>query len=138
MADPLQVEVVSADRLVWEGKAVNVIVRTTEGDIGILPRHEDFLAGLVPCAVEVVTDDGRRQVIAIEGGFVAVNDNRVSILTELASLPDEISAEAAQRELDKFEPIKDAGEMSQDDLHRYHLAQAQLKAVQKSNGAPTH
>lgn len=134
MAEPLQVEVVGADRLVWEGTATNVIVRTTEGDIGILPRHEPLLAGLVPCAAEIVTADGSRQMIAIDGGFLAVNDNRVSIMTQFASLPQEVTAEQAQRELDQFERLKEAGEMSEDDLHRYHLATAQLKLVEKSSG----
>ncbi|GAE71249.1 ATP synthase epsilon chain [Cutibacterium acnes JCM 18916] len=40
---PLQVKVVSADREVWKGESVNIIVRTTEGDIGLLPGHEPFL-----------------------------------------------------------------------------------------------
>ena len=132
MSEPLQVEVVSADRLVWEGAAINVIVRTTEGDIGILPRHEDFLAGLVPHAAEIVTDDGRREIVAIDGGFIAVNGNRVSILSELATLPHEISGEEAQRELDHLQPIIDSGDATVEDTRRYHLVIAQLKALAKS------
>ncbi|MGA4507317.1 F0F1 ATP synthase subunit epsilon [Propionibacteriaceae bacterium G1746] len=135
MAEPLQVEVVSATRLVWEGPSVNVIVRTTEGDKGILPRHEDFLAGLVAHPVEIVTSDGRREIIAIDGGFVAVNGNRVSILTEMATNVTEISGDAAQRELDKLLPVVDAGDATEDDIHRYHLIQAQLKALAKVNKA---
>lgn len=138
MADPLQVEVVAADRLVWEGEATNVIVRTTEGDIGILPRHEALLAGLVPSACEIVTTDGTREVIAIDGGFLAVNENRVSIMTQFASLSEEVTPEQAQRELDKFERLKEAGEMTEDDLHRYHLATAQMKLVAKQNGTSAH
>lgn len=137
MAEPLEVEVVAADRLVWEGRATNVIVRTTEGDLGILPRHEALLAGLVPCAVEIVTDQGSRDLIAVEGGFVAVSDNRVSILTQQATLQAEISREAAQRELDQFERVKEAGEMDDDDLHRYHLAQAQLRVADRA-GSGAH
>ena len=49
---PLEVEVVSADRVVWSGDAINVIARTVEGDIGILPGHEPLLALLVPGACE--------------------------------------------------------------------------------------
>lgn len=135
MAEPLEVEVVAADREVWAGRAVNVIVRTTEGDLGILPRHEPMLAGLVPCAVEIVTDQGSREVIAVEGGFVAVNENRVSILTQFASLQAEINRDAAQRELDALERVKEAGEMGEDDLHRYHLAKAQLRVADRTSGS---
>lgn len=132
MAEPLQVEVVSADRLVWEGRSVNVVVRTTEGDIGILPRHEDFLAGLVPHAAEIVTDDGRREIVAISSGFIAVNGNRVSILTEEATMAQEISGEQARREMDTLQPIIDSGDASVEDTRRYHLVQSQLKVVGKT------
>ena len=132
MADVLQVEIVAADRLVWEGESINVIVRTTEGDIGILPRHEDFLAGLVPHAAEIVTADGRREIVAIDGGFIAVNGNRVSILSEMAALSSEISADQAQRELDHLQPIIDSGDATLEDTRRYHLSVAQLKALAKA------
>ena len=43
MAEPMQVEVVSADRVVWSGKSSNIIAKTVEGEIGILPGHEPVL-----------------------------------------------------------------------------------------------
>ena len=61
---PLRVEVVSAEGLIWEGDAVQVIARTTEGDIGILANHEPFMGILVPGAAEVFTTDGR--IIALD------------------------------------------------------------------------
>ena len=70
--DVLFVDVVAADRRVWEGEALSVIVRTMEGDIGILPNHEPVLAVLVPSAAEVLTADGKREVIAVDGGFSTV------------------------------------------------------------------
>ena len=130
--EALQVEVVSADRLVWEGRSINVIVRTTEGDIGILPRHEDFLAGLVPHAAEIVTDDGRREIVAVSSGFIAVNGNRVSILTEQATMAHEISGDQARRELDKLQPIIDSGDAGVEEVRRYHLVTSQLKVLAKT------
>ena len=66
---PLQVEVVSATRVVWSGEAVNVIARTVNGDIGILPGHEPLLALLVPSVVDIVTADGRSEAIVVDGGL---------------------------------------------------------------------
>lgn len=133
MADraPLTVEVVAADRKVWEGTAINVITRTTEGDIGILPGHEPLMAALVPHAAEIVTADGRREIIAIDGGFVAVAMNRVSLLSQHATLSKEVSADEAQRELDKLQKVIDDGVATDSEIHRYHLATAQLKAAEK-------
>lgn len=128
---PLRVEVVAADRMVWEGDSVNVIVRTTEGDIGILPGHEPLMAALVPHAAEIVTDDGRREIIALDGGFVSVALNRVSLLSQEATLAREVSAEDAQRELDQLQRVIDDGDATDAEIHRFHLATAQLKAAQK-------
>ena len=134
MADPMTVEVVAADRKVWEGTATNVIVRTTEGDIGILPGHEPMLAALVPCAAEIVTADGRREIVALDGGFLSVAKNQVSLVAQHASLSNEISSEQAQAEVDKLTKIQDAGDATLEETLRLHLAQAQLKAATKLKG----
>ncbi|MEL4357890.1 MULTISPECIES: F0F1 ATP synthase subunit epsilon [unclassified Luteococcus] len=134
MADPMSVEVVSADRKVWEGTATNVIVRTTEGDIGILPNHEPLLAALVPCAAEIVTGDGRREIVALDGGFISVAQNQVNLVAQKASLYDEISTEEAQMEVDKLSAVHEAGEATDEEIHRLHLAQAQIKAAAKLKG----
>ena len=98
---PLRVEVVSAEGLIWEGDAVQVIARTTEGDIGIMANHEPFLGILVPGAAEVFTTEGQREVVAVDGGFMSVSDNRVSLLNGYARMAREISLPEAESELAK-------------------------------------
>ncbi|MDN6555718.1 MAG: F0F1 ATP synthase subunit epsilon [Acidipropionibacterium acidipropionici] len=130
--DPLHVDVVAADRQVWEGDAVNIIIRTTEGDIGILPGHEAIFASLVPCAASIITVDGRQEVIAVDGGFVSVdNSGRVSILAQYATRAEEISRDDAQHVIDVVSRQMDRNEYSEDDVHRLHLAQAQLMAARR-------
>lgn len=133
MAASLHVEVVSADRIVWSGEAYQVVARTTEGDIGILPNHQPLLALMVPNAVEVFSITGTREIIAVDGGYFSVDHNRVSILSEFASM-DEISLDAAERELANANRMLDEGD--QDDATRKHFlrASAQLKAAQKRTG----
>lgn len=132
MADPMVVEVVAADRMVWEGAATNVIVRTTEGDIGILPGHEPMLAALVPCAAEIVTAEGHRELVAVDGGFLSVAQNHVSLVSAKASLYDEISREEAQRQYDELSARHEKGELNDDEVRSLHLAEAQLKTAEKS------
>ena len=62
MAEPMQVEVVSADRVVWSGKSSNIIAKTVEGEIGILPGHEPVLGVLEPSAVVIFCEDGPREI----------------------------------------------------------------------------
>ena len=93
----MQVEVVSADRVVWSGKAINIIAKTVEGDIGILPGHEPVLAILVPGAVEIFAEDNSREIIAVDGGFISVAHGRVSILSEYAMMAERDQPAATPR-----------------------------------------
>ncbi|MCL2490370.1 MAG: F0F1 ATP synthase subunit epsilon [Propionibacteriaceae bacterium] len=131
MASELQVGVVAPDGQVWQGEAVSVIVRTTEGDIGIQRNHEPVMAAMMPCAAEVVASDGRREIIAVGGGFISVYDNRVSLLSETASLAGEVSPQEADKELAEMQPKVDSAEMTDQDWRRYHQLEAQLKAGER-------
>lgn len=132
MADAMKVDVVSANRVVWEGEAVNVIARTTDGDIGILPGHEPVLAALVPGVAEVISTSGDREVFALDGGFLSVAGNQVSLLAQYATRQEEVSASDAQRELDELTRVVDSGDATFEQTHRYHLAQAQVKLAERA------
>ena len=129
MAAVLRVEVVAAGGITWEGDALSVIVRSTEGDLGVLPGHEPFLAALVPCAAEVLTADGNREVLVLDGGFISVADNRVSVLSQFAKVAEEIDLKAAEHELAAAEKRLDAGELDDETRQHYLRAQAQVRAA---------
>ena len=101
MADNLQLELVSADRVVWSGEATMVLARTTDGEIGVLANHTPVLSVLLPSAVEITVPDGERQYAVIDGGFLSVANNRISVLAEHAQLAKEVDLEAARRDLDE-------------------------------------
>jgi F-type H+-transporting ATPase subunit epsilon len=129
VADVLRVEVVAAGGIVWEGDALSVIVRSTEGDLGVLPGHEPFLAALVPCAAEVLTAEGNREVLALDGGFISVADNRVSVLSQFAKVAKEIDLNAAEHELAAAEKRLNAGELDDETRQHFLRAQAQVRAA---------
>jgi F-type H+-transporting ATPase subunit epsilon len=132
--DSLWVEVVSADGRVWEGDALSVVARTTEGDIGILPRHSPILAVLVPSAAEILARPGEREVVAVDGGFLSVNDNRVSILSQYAKLAKSISLHEAEVELAAATRALEAGNVDEATRRHFNRATAQVKAAQKAGG----
>ncbi|MDX6276362.1 MAG: F-type H+-transporting ATPase subunit epsilon [Nocardioidaceae bacterium] len=108
MADPLQIELVAADRVVWSGQASEVLARTVEGDLGVLADHAPLLSLLVPGVVIITPLEGETVHAAISEGFISVANNRVSILSEDAYLADEIDAAAAQSELEAAQESDDA------------------------------
>ena len=130
MADAsLQIEMVSADRKVWSGEGSMVIARTTEGDLGILANHAPMLAVLVEGVVEVRTGGGDDVTAVVNGGFLSVANNRVSILSENAELSSKIDVEAARRDLEAATGRGDADEA--DESLRRH-AEARLRAAERS------
>ena len=107
----LHVELVAADRKVWSGQASLVIARTTSGDIGIMPGHQPLLAVLEPGAVTIRTVEeggGRTVVAAVQGGFLSFAENKLSVLTEVAELADEIDVQRAERALERAKAEADA------------------------------
>ncbi|WP_298135162.1 F0F1 ATP synthase subunit epsilon [Micropruina sp.] len=131
----LFVDVVAADRRVWEGEAISVIARTTEGDIGIMANHEPLLAVLVPCAAEILTADGKREVLAVDGGFISVADNRVSILSQYGRLAHEILVEEAERERRAAWKRMNEGDNTEATRQHFNRAHAQLAAAKKAQQA---
>jgi F-type H+-transporting ATPase subunit epsilon len=99
--DLLQVEVVSADRLVWSGEATMVIARTTEGELGILPNHSPVLSLMVEGFVDIRSADGERWVAAVDTGFISVAANRLSILAGRALLAHDIELDKRRRDLER-------------------------------------
>ncbi len=132
MADPFDVRVVSADAVVWSGEAENVIAKTVEGDIGILAGHEPVLSLLAPGGVEIIQPDGRREIVAVDGGFISVAQGRVSVISEYARMGEEITVDQAERALAEARNKLDAGEDDEDTRKAYRRAEAQLSAARKT------
>ena len=124
MADPLHVELVAADRVVWSGEATMVIARTAEGDLGALPGHAPVLSVLLPSVVEITTTEGEQVRAAVEDGFLSIADDRVSILSEDAFLADEIDLDEARAELENLQGDGDALALQR--------AEAKVRAAEKS------
>lgn len=128
---PLKVEVVSADRQVWAGDVINVIARTTEGDLGILPGHEPLMAALVPCVVDIVTSDGRSETLAVDGGFISVAEGKVWILSQDAVMAQEVTLQKAYQEVAELVTLRDSGDITEQQQHHLNILDAQIRAGEK-------
>ena len=82
---PLKVEIVSPEKRIFSGEANMVSARTLEGDLGILPGHASLLGVLVNGEVSIKGVDGSSTTFTVNGGFLSVNKDRVSILGESAN-----------------------------------------------------
>lgn len=127
MADGLQVELVAADRTVWSGTATMVIARTVEGDVGVLKGHAPLLSLLTDAVVEITGESDEVVIAAVEGGFLSVAADRVSILSERALLAEEIKIDEVRAELEEARglPTSDEAEL------RIRRAEVHIRAAER-------
>lgn len=126
----LHVELVAADRTVWSGEAEMVIARTTEGDVGVLRGHAPLLSLLTDAVVEISSSDGGVVVAAVDGGFLSVANDRVSVLSQQALLPEEIDVDEARVELEEARGLIGANDEAERRLRR---AEARIRTVERAS-----
>ncbi len=128
---PMQVELVSPERILYSGEATMVQARTLGGgDIAFLTGHAPFIGALAIDQVVIRTVEGQDEVAAVHGGFVSVNDNQVKILSDLAELKDTIDVNRAKRAEEKAQEALRRSEGDDDEAEAaLRRAQARLKAT---------
>ncbi|MGA1488831.1 MAG: ATP synthase F1 subunit epsilon [Planctomycetota bacterium] len=77
----LHCQVLTPEGRAYEGEATFVEAQAVDGRVGILPRHAPLLTALGQGPLRVRTADGDRSW-TIEGGFLQVLDNQVSVVAE--------------------------------------------------------
>ena len=108
MTEPVRVEVVSPESVLYSGEATMVITRTLEnGELAFQAGHSSFLGALVENRTRLYLTDGTVQDIAVHGGFVEVSGDptTVSILSDAAELAQDIDVEQVKADLEKHELV---------------------------------
>src|SRR5438309_487664 len=79
----LHVEVVTAERELYNGEATLVSAPGSEGRLGILPRHAALLTTLAPGDLRIELN-GAEEPLFVSGGFLEVSDDNVTVLADTA------------------------------------------------------
>ncbi len=130
MAAQFRLNVITPEKVFFDGETSQIIVRTTEGDIGVLAHHTNLVASLPSGPLKIMMEDGTFKVAAISTGIIKVGGNKVSIIANAVEWADEIDVEWAKRsEADaraRLEKFKDP--------HDIDLAELKLKrALNRQN-----
>ena len=94
----MQVELVSPEAVLFSGECSQVVTRTVDGDIAFLDNHAPFIGALDIGQTQLWADDGVVS-LAINGGFVEVSANAVTILSDDAMAAQDIDVEEARAAL---------------------------------------
>ena len=84
----LEVTFVTSGRTVWSGQAAQVVVPAADGSMGILPRMQPTLAVLGEGNVRIIDAEGSVAERAVNGGFVSVDSDVVTIGVDSAERLD--------------------------------------------------
>ena len=123
MAEKIQLDVVTPERRVLAEPVDMVTVPGLNGELGILPGHTPLISEL-KTGVLTYVQDGKSSQLHVSGGFVEVSDDHVSVLADIAELPEEIDAARARLSREKLEKQLNAWTGSEEELE---VAKAELE-----------
>lgn len=99
----LAFEIITPEKTVFKDEVDEIVVPTVKGEIAILPNHVNLLTQVSPG--ELIVKKGENTYpIAITGGFLEVNNNKISILADYAIRAQDIEvarAEEARKRAEK-------------------------------------
>lgn len=105
---PIRCEVVSQDRMVWEGDADIVVVPGEAGEMGILPNHAPLLSTLKFGILKVRSKD-EEELFTIAGGVIEVQPDLITVLADSAENVAEIDVARAEDARKRAEEILKEG-----------------------------
>ena len=128
----INLEVVSPDKKVFSGDISMLIFRSTDGELGILPKHAPLVAGMVPHVMRIKHEDSSESLMAVSGGFVEVTPEKIAVLASAAEAPEEIDELRAEqsynRAKDRIDKFHQGGvEKESIDIKRAELALQRAK-----------
>jgi len=116
------VSVVTPNGPVLEKDYEMVSCKAQSGELGILPGHIPMVAPLTIGPIRLKQDDGE-DYIAVNGGFLEVRPDKITILAESAETPSDIDVERAKEAEKRAEERLDS---NRDDID-FHRAKLALK-----------
>jgi F-type H+-transporting ATPase subunit epsilon len=121
----IRCEIVSQDRLVFEGDVDIVVIPGLEGEMGILPNHAPLLAILKMGVIKVRAGSGE-EIFTVTGGVVEVQPDVVTVLANAAENVEEIDIARAEEARRRAEKILEQGPPTED-VDRYLAIEAALR-----------
>ena len=105
---PLQLEIVTPERLAYSDEVDAVTLPGIEGELGVLPHHAPLVSTLGVGELRI-RKGGAEESFAIAGGFLQVLPTKVVVLAETADMASEIDLERAQEARREAEKALESG-----------------------------
>ena len=117
-------QIVTPDRMIFDGQAEKLVMRTVGGDVCILAHHIDYAAPLATGKVQVTDAAGNTRLAACSGGMLSVSGSEVRVIATTFEWADDIDLARAER-------ARDEAQARLENLNRndkdYAVVEAKLK-----------
>ncbi len=128
MADSVEFELVSPERLLLSKSVEMVVVPGSEGDFGVLPRHAPLISTIRPGIIRVYEGGQVIDQIFVAGGFAEVTGTRCTVLAEEALPVADIDRAAVEKGMsDIRDDLQDAKNDDEREAIQHKLAVAEAK-----------
>ena len=117
-------QIVTPDRMVYDGEAEKIIVRTVNGDVCILPHHIDYAVPLAIGEARVTDGQGNTRLAACNNGMLSVHGSEVRVVAVTFEWADDIDLERARRAEESAKELLD--KLKREDVD-FKVAEARLK-----------
>jgi F-type H+-transporting ATPase subunit epsilon len=123
---PLQLEIVTPERLAYSDTVDSVQLPGSEGELGVLPHHAPLVSTLGVGELRI-RKGGAEESFAIVGGFLQVRPDKVVVMAETADMASEIDLERAHQAKREAEAALEGG--ARTDAVDLAAARASLQAA---------
>jgi F-type H+-transporting ATPase subunit epsilon len=104
MADRVQFELVTPERLIVSTEVEMVVVPGTEGNFGVLPGHAPLISTIRPGTIDIYEGRAITERIFVVGGIAEVIPERCTVLADEAIAPDALDDGAVLIDVDRTRP----------------------------------
>lgn len=137
MAKLMNIDIVTPEKRIFEGKIRSLEAPGIDGEFGVLPEHAPFATVLAPGVVELFYEDGKKEMMAVSGGYVEVTREKVILLVETAEKAGEVDIEILKRRKEEKEKMLKAKDKKDVDYDAIQIAlikeMSRLKAAEMLN-----
>lgn len=134
MSISVHCDIVSAEKQIYSGRVELLVAVGELGDLGITAGHAPLMTSLKPGPVRIVKQGGEEEVFYVTGGYLEVQPNVITILSDTAQRADDID-EAAALEAKEAAEREFANQSGEIDYSRAASqlaeASARLRAIQQ-------
>ena len=95
MAEKFRLQIITPERIFYEGEVPFIEIKTTEGPMGIYKNHVPTTLILSPGVLKIYEDEGVKRA-ALHTGFVEIQQEKIVVMAEIAEWPAEIDVKRAE------------------------------------------